>query len=66
MKTLIFIFVFVCAFLGWIIYTNLDDPNLIPVLVILPFFVIATLFAIFGKELFKRKTLSQKSKGDQI
>lgn len=67
MKTIILSFIVVCAFLGWIIYEGRDNPNLIAILVILPIGVIGTLFAVFGKDLFRKSnTTPQLGKGDQI
>jgi hypothetical protein len=54
MKVLIGSFLFVIGFLFWLVSSHLDNPNLIPLLIGMPIFVIGGLLAVFGKDLFKK------------
>lgn len=54
--TLIVGFVIAFAFIGNLISNNLSNPHLIPLLIGMPIFIVLMLFAVFGRDLFKRNT----------
>jgi len=61
MKALIICFALTIALFVWLISDKLNDPRLITMLIIFPFFCIAILFAVFGKDLFKRSPKSNNT-----
>lgn len=64
MKSLIICFAITIALFVYVISDKLNDPRLITMLIIMPFFFLAVLFAVFGKDLFKKNTNVKPKNGD--
>lgn len=61
-RDMIICFVISIGLIIFLIHDQLENPELTKMLILMPFFIFTMLFAVFGKDLFKRQ---KKATGEQ-
>lgn len=64
-RNIVICFGITIALFVYMISDKLNDPRLVTMLIIMPIFIVVVLFAVFGKDLF-RKSDNKKPKTEKV